>query len=124
MKKIIGLLVLVLSVFTLVACGGANELDGEYYWVRDVDALLVIKIDGEEAIVYSEGVRSATVNKKMETFEVSGFMNPTVKYSYKDGVLKANLTGVEREFYKKGTDAFQKEMDENGLTEQDINNRE
>ena len=37
-------------------------------------------------------------------------MNPTVNYEYKDGVLTANLTGVKRDYYKKGSEAYKKAL--------------
>ncbi|WP_180273290.1 hypothetical protein [Streptococcus suis] len=125
-KKIFALLLLILPFVFLTACSNQSELDGEYYWVRDIDEILVVKIDGEKATVYSEGVHSATVDKKMETFEVSGFMNPTVKYSYKDGILKANLSGIEREFYKKDSKAYDEaiKIRDNKLKEQELKENE
>ena len=51
---------------------------------------------------------------KLKTFEVSGSTNQTIKYKFKAGVLTANLTGVERDYYKKGSDAYKKALKQYG----------
>ena len=67
----------------------------------------------------SEENHNLTVDKDSNTFEVSGFMNPTVKYKYKDGVLTANLGGTEQDYYKKGTQAYKDALKKFGQEERD-----
>lgn len=45
--------------------------------------------------------KSMTIDTDTQTFEISGFVNPTVKYEYKDDVITANITGSERQYFKK-----------------------
>jgi hypothetical protein len=119
MKKIFAAVVFIISVLVLVACGNQQSLDGEYYWIEDGRNNHILTIKGEKGYLDSEGGHSLTVDKDLNTFEVSGFMNPTVKYEYKDGVLTANLTGVKRDFYKKDSEAYKEALKKYGYKEKD-----
>ncbi|HEM3703870.1 TPA: hypothetical protein U1C94_000127 [Streptococcus suis] len=91
MKKIVGLLAVVLSVFMLAACGAKEEsLDGEYHWyglssntkelmVSEVDK---IEIEGVSGIL--EGWKEFTVDteKKILIFEYR-----SMPYVFKDNIL-------------------------------------
>lgn len=115
-KKLLGLIVFALSAIFLVACS-KNSLDGEYYWVDNSRNSLILTIKGNEGVLESEGTHKVTVNKDLKLFEVSGFIDPSVKYDYNDGVLTADLTGVSREYYKKGTKAYKDALKKYGYKE-------
>lgn len=57
------------------------------------------------------------VNTDNQTFEIEEFSESTVPYEYEDGVLTANLKGVERDYYKKETDAYEDALKEFGYSE-------
>ncbi|HEL0663260.1 hypothetical protein KUF89_01880 [Streptococcus equi subsp. zooepidemicus] len=115
-SKLFGLIVLVFSAMFLVACSN-DSLDGEYYWISEHRNEFILTIKGDVGVLRSEGTRKVKVDKDLKLFEVSGFMNPSVKYEYKDGVLTANLTGVENDFYKKGTKACKEALKKYGYKE-------
>lgn len=51
-----------------------------------------------------------TIDTDTQTFEISGFVNPTVKYEYKDDIITANITGTERQYFKKDSEAYKEEL--------------
>ncbi|MDW7798745.1 hypothetical protein SCQ32_04820 [Streptococcus canis] len=105
MKKVL-LILLTITSLALVACSSQESLDGEYYWINEHRNDKVLTIKGNKGLLDSEGEHSVTIDKESKTFEISGYLEPTVSYEYKDGVLTANLTGTKDKFYKKGTQAY------------------
>ncbi|RRD31483.1 hypothetical protein EII38_04460 [Streptococcus minor] len=119
-KKLFGLLMLVFSVFALVACSSKSELDGKYYVIEeDRNPFLKLTIVEGKGTVESEGTRNIVVNEELMTFEVSGFSNPTRTYTYLEGVLESDL-GSGGKYYKQGTKAFEEAMEKYGYTEADL----
>ena len=117
MKRLLTALILELTTFFLVACSNQNSLDGEYYWISENRNELILTITDGEGVLEAEGTHSVEVNTDSKTFEIEGFSESTVSYKYKDGVLTANLTGVERDYYKKGTDAYEEALKEYGYSD-------
>ncbi|HFU3710352.1 TPA: hypothetical protein ACGO5C_001925 [Streptococcus suis] len=112
MKKLLGFIALTLTTIMLVACSSKPNMDGEYYEIGDFGTDLVITIKDDKGTVDAEGSTSnMTIDTDTQTFEISGFVNPTVKYEYKDGVITANITGSERQYLKKGSDAYKEEIE-------------
>ncbi|HHT7814896.1 TPA: lipoprotein [Streptococcus suis] len=115
MKKIIGLLVLLLSVFTLVACGGTNELDGEYYWVYEgKPKFLRFEIKGDEGYYYPDGSKTAmTIDKERNTFTYTSYgIVYELTYEYnEDGTLSYDGTFGGDVVYKKGSKAYNEELE-------------
>lgn len=102
MKRLLTALILGLTTLFLVACSNQNSLDGEYYEIDEYSNDKIVVIKGDEGSVVAEGTtRNMTVDTDLQTFEVSGFVNPTVTYEYKDGVLTANFTDSDETYYKK-----------------------
>ncbi|WP_343092259.1 hypothetical protein [Streptococcus sanguinis] len=119
MKKLFAAVAFIILTLALVSCSDRQSLDGEYYWIDESRNQLILTIKGEKGDLRSEGNHNLTVDKDSNTFEVSGFMNPTVKYKYKDGVLTANLGGVEQDYYKKGTQAYKDALKKFGQEEKE-----
>ena len=114
MKKLLSLLALGLMVILLASCSKKDDLSGDYYWISENRNQKILTINGDTGVLESEGTHKVKIDKETNTFEIKGFMNPTVKYEYKDGVLTANLTGVKRDYYKKGSDAYKKAIEKDG----------
>ena len=120
MKKLLSLVALPLTTLFLVACSSNPIMDGEYYEIGDYGTDLVITIKGDKGTVDAEGSTSSmTVDNDTQTFEISGFVNPTVKYEYKDDVITANITGSERQYFKKGSEAYKEELKKFNVTEEE-----
>ena len=55
--------------------------------------------------------------KKKNTLDLTGSntSDSTIKYKYKykDGVITVNITGVEREYYQKGSKAYEQALQKN-----------
>ncbi|WP_283572182.1 hypothetical protein [Streptococcus agalactiae] len=120
MKKLLSLIALAFTTIVLVACSSKPNMDGEYYEIGDYGTDLVITIKGDKGTVDAEGSTSSmTIDTDTQTFEISGFVNPTVKYEYKDEVITANITGSERQYFKKGSDAYKEELKKFNVTEEE-----
>ena len=74
MRKIIGILLLSLSIITLIACSKNNyqSLDGEYYWISSERNELVFTIKGDSASIEHGEADSFIINKKKNTIELTG----------------------------------------------------
>ena len=113
--KLLTLLVLEIITIFLIFCSKQNTLDREYYWISKHRNDKILSIRGNEGIFESEGASyNVKINQKLKTFEVAGSTNQTIKYKFKAGVLTANLTGVERDYYKKGSNAYKKTLKQYG----------
>lgn len=121
MKKLIGLALVAFTTLLLVACSAKETLDGKYYWIDDSRHELIAEIKGNKGVAFTEGDLSFEVDEDLKVIKyTSNVVDDTSQYSYEDGVLTADFTGVEREYYKKGTKAFNDALKENALTEADI----
>ncbi|MCB2847775.1 hypothetical protein K3N62_10200 [Streptococcus dysgalactiae subsp. dysgalactiae] len=112
-RRILVSLLLALSILFLVACSN-NSLDGEYYWINDARNQHMATIKGDKGYVESEGGYSIKIDSELKIIE-SKF--GSVKYSYKNGKLTTNFTGVESDFYKKGSKACDEALKKYGYKE-------
>ena len=93
MTRLLSLITLVFTTIVLVACSSKPNMDGEYYEIGDYGTDLVITIKGDKGTVDAEGSTSSmTIDTDTQTFEISGFVNPTLKYEYKDDVIDRKST--------------------------------
>jgi hypothetical protein len=110
MRKIIGILLLSLSIITLIACSKNNyhSLEGEYYWISSERNELAFTIKGDSASIEHGEADNFTINKQKKTIELTGqdIANKTEKYSFKDGVFSVNISGMKHDYYLKDSDAY------------------
>ena len=110
MRKLIGILLLSLSIITLIACSKNNyqSLDGEYYWISSERNELAFTIKGDSASIEHGEADNFTINKQKKTIELTGqdIANKTEKYSFKDGVFSVNISGMKHDYYLKDSDAY------------------
>ena len=118
MKKIIGILLLSLSIITLIACSKNNyqSLDGEYYWISSERNELVFTIKGDSASIEHGEADSFTINKQKNTITLTGqnIASQTKEYSFKDGVFSVNISGVKHDYYLKGSEAYKNALKQYG----------
>ena len=115
MKKLLSLIALAFSTIVLVACSSKPNMDGEYYEIGDYGTDLVITIKGDKGTVDAEGSTSSMIfDTNTQTFEISGFVNPTVRYTCQDNVITANITGTETQYFKKGSKSYKEELSKYG----------
>lgn len=74
MRKLIGILLLSLSIITLIACSKNNyqSLDGEYYLISSERNELAFTIKGDNASIEHGEADSFTINKQKNTIELTG----------------------------------------------------
>ena len=117
MKKLLSLIALSLTTLFLVACSSTPIMDGEYYETGDYGTNLVITIKVDKGTVDVEvSTSNMTIDTDTQTFEISGFVNPTVKYEYKNDVITASITGSERQYFKKDSKAYKDEFKKFNMT--------
>ena len=110
MRKLIGILLLSLSIITLIACSKNNyqSLDGEYYWISSERNELAFTIKGNNASIEHGEADSFTIDKQKNTIELTGqnITSRTEGYSFKDGVFSVDISGVKHDYYLKGSEAY------------------
>lgn len=110
MRKLVGILLLSLSIITLIACSKNNHqsLDGEYYWISSERNELVFTIKGDNASIEHGEADSFIINKKKNTIELTGqnITSRSEDYSFKDGVFSVDISGVKHDYYLKGSEAY------------------
>ena len=118
MRKLIGILLLSLSIMTLFACSKNNHqsLDGEYYWISSERNELVFTIKGDNASIEHGEADSFIINKKKNTIELTGqnITSRSEDYSFKDGVFSVDISGVKHDYYLKGSEAFKNALKQYG----------
>ena len=118
MRKIIGILLLSLSIITLIACSKNNyqSLDGEYYWISSERNELAFTIKGENASIEHGEADSFTINKQKNTIELTGqnIASRTAEYSFKDGVFSVDISGVKHDYYLKDSEAYNNALKQYG----------
>ena len=118
MRKLIGILLLSLSIITLIACStnSYQSLDGEYYWVSSERNELVFTIKGDNASIEHGEADSFIINKKKNTIELTGqnITSRSEDYSFKDGVFSVDISGVKHDYYLKGSEAYKKALKQYG----------
>lgn len=114
MRKIIGILLLSLSIITLIACSKNNyqSLDGEYYWISSERNELAFTIKGNRGSIEHGEADSFIIDQENNTFYLSGegTTDSTVKYKVKDGIITVDISGIEHEYYQKGSKAYNKAL--------------
>lgn len=118
MRKLVGILLLSLSIITLIACSKNNHqsLDGEYYWISSERIELVFTIKGDNASIEHGEADSFIINKKKNTIELTGqnIASRSEDYSFKDGVFSVDISGVKHDYYLKGSEAYKKALKQYG----------
>ena len=118
MRKLIGILLLSLSIIPLIACSKNNyqSLDGEYYWISNERNELAFTVKGNNASIEHGEADSFTINKQKNTIELTGqnIANQTKEYSFKDGVFSVDISGVKHDYYLKGSEAYKKALKQYG----------
>ncbi|HES1965621.1 hypothetical protein [Streptococcus sanguinis] len=115
MKKILSLLLLTLSALLLISCSLQDNLDGNYYWIDSENGLrneLSFSIKGTEGTIEKGEYDKLTFNSKNNTLELSGedASAKEVTYKHSDGVITADISGTEHEYYKEGTNAYKEAL--------------
>lgn len=118
MRKLIGLLLLSLSIISLIACSKNNyqSLDGEYYWVSSERNELAFTIKGDNASIEHGESDSFIINKQKNTITLTGqnVASQTKEYSFKDGVFSVDISGVKHDYYLKGSEAYKNALKQYG----------
>ena len=114
MRKFVSILLLSLSIITLIACtkNKQQSLDGEYYWISSERNELAF-FWSQIALSYRlEKPDSFTIDQESNTFLLSGEgrTDSTVKYKVKDGTITVDISGIEHEYYQKGSKAYNKAL--------------
>lgn len=120
MNKLLTLLFLTILSMPLISCSNQRNqtLDGEYYWVSESRNERAFTISGNKGILDSSVADNFVIDRKNETIELMGsqMLNRTTSYTYEDGVFTVDISGVERDYYKKDSEAYKKalkDLDEN-----------
>jgi len=120
MNKILILLFLTILSMPLISCSNQRNqtLDGEYYWVSESRNERAFTISGNKGILDSSVADNFVIDRKNEKIELMGsqMLNRTTSYTYEDGVFTVDISGVERDYYKKNSEAYKKalkDLDEN-----------
>ena len=118
MRKLIGILLLSLSIITLIACStnSYQSLDGEYYWVSSERNELVFTIKGDNASIEHGEADSFTINKKKNTIELTGknIASRSEDYSFKEGVFSVDISGVKHDYYLKDSEEYNNALKQYG----------
>ena len=115
MKKIISLILLLIATLSLISYSSKlhDSLDGEYYWISSERNELTFTIKGDKGTIEEHGEADYfTINKENSTLKLTGSTtsDSTVKYKYKDGIITVNITGVERDYYQKNSNAYKEAL--------------
>ena len=110
MRKLVGILLLSLSIITLIACSKNNHqsLDGEYYWISSERNELVFTIKGDKGSIEHGEADNFKIDKQKKTIEL------TEEYSFKDGVFSVDISGVKHDYYLKGSEAYKNALKQYG----------
>lgn len=116
-KKLLAVLLMVMSVFLLAACSSKDDLSGKYYRVSSVtgDTKLVLDIVGSNGTFYADEeheILEIDRDSKVITYSDSG--SQTINYSLSDdGILEYSgyITG-EGIIYKENSEALKEAIEE------------
>lgn len=116
MRRLIGILLLLLSVITSTACSRSNQqsLDGEYYWISSERNEMAFTIKGDKGSIKHGEADSFNINKQNNTIELTGqnIANRTESYSFKNGVFSVDISGMKHDYYLKGSSAYEEALKE------------
>lgn len=114
MKKITSFILLLISTIILVSCTSKSldSLDGNYYWISSERNELAFTIKGGKGTIEHGEADHFTINKENSTLNLIGSTtsDSTVKYKYKNGIITVNITGIEREYYQKNSNAYKEAL--------------
>ncbi|WP_043394690.1 hypothetical protein [Streptococcus australis] len=114
MEKIIIFLLLLIMPVIMIACSKSNRqsLDGEYYWISSERNELAFTIKGNRGSIEHGEADSFIIDQENNTFHLSGegTTDSTVKYKVKDGIITVDISGIEHEYYQKGSKAYNKAL--------------
>lgn len=103
-----------IATLSLIFCSSKSpdSLDGEYYWISSERNELAFTINGDKGTIEHGEADYFTINKENSTLNLTGdtTSDTTVKYKYKDGIITVNITGVEREYYQKNSNAYKEAL--------------
>jgi len=118
MKKFISVLLLSIMTVMLIACSNSNQqsLDGEYYWVSSERNELAFTIKNNEGSIEHGEADNFSIDKQKKTIELTGqdIASRTEEYSFKDGVLSVDISGMKHDYYLKGSSAYKKALKDFG----------
>ena len=118
-KKLLAVLLVVMSVFLLVGCSSKDDLSGKYYWINEYRNELMVSISDNSGTIDVDGVTYSIINidtdKKQMTINAGS--DYVVPYTYKDGILTltedslygSSTTSV---YYRKGSKELEKAVEE------------
>lgn len=118
MKKLIVLLMVSISAFLLMACSkqSNNSLDGEYYWINENRNEVAFVISGDTGTIKHGEAEGFTINKEKSTIQLLGenIIKLTKSYTFKDDVFTVDISGMEHDYYKKDSKAYQEALKKYG----------
>ncbi|MDV5987547.1 hypothetical protein KB575_00495 [Streptococcus canis] len=116
MKKIFGLISLLVMSLILVACSSSQNLDGEYYWVSERSLDLKFEIKGDKGYYKEDSTKyPMKIDVETSTLTHEGIYG-SYKFEYSsDG--KMNVDG--QDYYKKGSKAYKEALKKYNKKEKD-----
>ena len=118
MKKVISVLLSMLTVILISACSSQSNktLDGEYYWINESRNERVFTISGNKGTIDSGEADAFVIDKESETIELMGsqIINRSESYTFNDGVFTVDISGMKHDYYLKGSDAYKKALKKYG----------
>ena len=118
MKKLIGILLLSLSIITLIACStnSYQSLDGEYYWINENRNEVAFVISGDTGTIKHGEAEGFTIDKEKSTIQLLGenIIKLTKSYTFKDDVFTVDISGMKHDYYKKDSKAYQEALKKYG----------
>lgn len=118
MRKLIGLLLLSLSIISLISCSKSNyqSLDGEYYWISSERNELAFTIKGDKGSIEHGEADNFKIDKQKNTIKLTGqnIASRTEEYSFKDGVFSVDISGVKHDYYLKDSEEYNNALKQYG----------
>lgn len=118
MKKLIGILLLSLSIITLIACStnSYQSLDGECYWINENRNEVAFVISGDTGTIKHGEAEGFTIDKERSTIQLLGenIIKLTKSYTFKDDVFTVDISGMKHDYYKKDSKAYQEALKKYG----------
>lgn len=116
-KRLLAVLLTVMSAVLLVACSSKDDLSGKYYRVSSAtgDTKLVLDVDGSNGTFYADGeheILRIDRDSKVITYSDSG--SQTINYSLSDdGTLEySGYIAGEGSIYKEDSEALKKAIED------------
>lgn len=85
---------------------------GEYLLVSSERNELAFTIKGDKGTIDAWWSWLLHNQQRKRTLKLTGgtTSDSTVKYKYKDGIITVNITGVERDYYQKNSNAYKEAL--------------